>query len=78
MIADLAPQYRGKITFVTSGLTWELEEKLAEFVGLTEKDLPTFRIHDIKWGDIRKYSLTKEINSVNIQEFLNEFLEWKL
>lgn len=43
VFADAAAAHKGKILFSFSGVTDGIQERLAEFVGVTAADLPTLR-----------------------------------
>lgn len=78
ILRQIAPEYKGRITFIANGISGELEEKLAEFIGVTEEDLPAVKIHDVKDNEVKKYSLKKDITAENIKVFIEEFLAGKL
>lgn len=69
---DAAPQIKSKIQLVITGITEELEPRLAEYVGIKEEHLPTVRIHDTK-NDLRNFTLEGEITVENIVNFVNSW-----
>jgi protein disulfide-isomerase A1 len=76
---NLAPQYREKIIFVLTDIVGEIEEKLAEYYGLTAADLPHVRLSDVKGEeDVSNYVLTGDVTQENMQQFLNDYFAGKL
>jgi len=73
IMQEVAPEYKGKIYFIATGITGELEQKLAEYIGMTENMLPKLMIHDIRESEVLKYTLNKEITTENIKEFLKDY-----
>ena len=51
---EAAVAHKGKILFSYSGVTDGIQERLAEFVGVTAKDLPTLRA--MKPDGMKKYA----------------------
>jgi len=78
VMQEVAPEYKGKVYFIATGVTGDLEEKLAEYIGITENMLPRLMIHDIKESEVLKYTLDKEINSANVRQFLQDYTDNKL
>lgn len=78
VLKALAPEYKGRILFIATNITGELEEKLAEYIGVTQADLPSLRIHDVKENDVFKYSFKGEITVENARNFIEQFLNGKL
>lgn len=79
VLKTLAPAYRKKIIFVASDIKDELEERLAEYYGITDKDLPQLRITNVvNEEEIKNYVFNKEFNQANIEKFLKDFLDNKL
>jgi protein disulfide-isomerase A1 len=66
-----------KIKVIVTGITEGLEQRLAEYIGVTAADLPTVRIHDTR-SDLRKYNLDGEINEENVLQFVNDWEAGKL
>ena len=75
---SVAPQYKGEIFFVATGITEELEERLAEYIGVTEKDLPVIKIHQVGENDVKKFTLNAEHTAENIKKFIDDFKAGKL
>ena len=44
MFAKAAEAHKGKVLFATSGIKDGIQERLAEFLGVTEANLPTIRL----------------------------------
>lgn len=74
----VAPEYKGDIFFVATGITEELEERLAEYIGVTEQDLPVIKIHQVGENDVKKFTLTGEQTAENIKRFIEDFKAGKL
>jgi len=70
----LANSLRGKIYVIICDIKTELEEKLAEYLGITAQNLPHTRIIDIKSDeDIRNYVLEGEISEKAILKFYEDY-----
>jgi protein disulfide-isomerase A1 len=78
IMQEIAPEHKGKISFVATGIKGELEEKLGEYIGITENMLPRLMIHDIKESEVLKYTLDKEITADNVREFIRDYNDNKL
>ena len=78
IIREVATKYKGKLLTIATGIEQEMEEKLAEYIGITASDLPTVRIHEVHEEGVKKYSLKGEINLENINFFVDEYLAGKL
>jgi protein disulfide-isomerase A1 len=79
VFTKLAKDYRGKIIFVATDHTSEIEEKLMEYYGLKEADLPHVRITDVKGdSDIFNYVLSGEITEESVSKFIQDFLDGNL
>jgi protein disulfide-isomerase A1 len=76
---NIASKYKGKLIFVTSGFTGEWEERVMEYFGIKESNLPHVRICEVTGDeDVKFYVHTGEINEENIDNFIADFLEGKL
>jgi protein disulfide-isomerase A1 len=73
IMQEVAPEHKGKVYFIATGIKGELEEKLGEYIGITENMLPRLMIHDIKESEVLKYTLDKEITAENVRQFLLEY-----
>lgn len=75
VLDQVAPKFREKkIYFVTSGIQEELEQKLAEYVGVKQEHLPVVKIHQVKNNDVLKYTLLKPITVDNLTQFVEDFI----
>jgi len=77
ILAEIAPQVKGKIQLIKTGVTQGLETRLAEYIGVTAADLPTIRIADTR-SDLKKYTMSGEINATNVLKFVEDWLSGKL
>ena len=73
----LADQVVGKLKVVISGVKEGLESRLAEYIGVSEKDLPCVKIADTR-VDLKKYNLEGEITEDNVLKFVKDWEEGKL
>jgi protein disulfide-isomerase A1 len=73
----IAAKVQGKIQVVITDITEGLETRLAEYIGVTSKDLPTVRIHDTR-TDLKKFNMDAEITEANILDFVNDWETGKL
>jgi len=79
--AKAAAGNKGKILFSTSGVTKGIQQRLAEFVGVTEKDLPRIVIIEFAAQGIDKYVFkgdAKAFNDGEVTTFINDWKEKKL
>jgi len=77
LFSTLAKKLKGKIQFVITDIKEGLETRLAEYIGITAKDLPTVRIADSR-NDLLKYNMQGEINESNILKFVDDWENGKL
>jgi len=77
ILDEVAPQIKAKIQVIKTGVSQGLETKLAEYVGVTAADLPTVRIADTR-SDLKKYTMTGEISTQNILNFVADWENKKL
>jgi len=75
----VAADYKGDVMFVTVTTDEDEHKRVVDFFGITDKELPTFRITATGDSDMLKYkpedaSLTEE----NMRSFLKEFLAGSL
>lgn len=69
----------GTIYVASAKSNEELTEKMLEFLGITEEQLPTVFIIQPKEDNILKYSFNRQqINSATILEFFTEFINGKI
>jgi protein disulfide-isomerase A1 len=75
VLKRIGPAYRNQFVFVISDIKDELEDRLAEYFGITEKDLPHLRIVNvINEEEIKNYTFDKDLNQDNLEKFLQDFL----
>jgi protein disulfide-isomerase A1 len=66
---------KGEILFSTSSVKGGIQERLAEFIGVSEADLPTLRIISPE-ADMKKFTYEGDVASMtadNVSSFLNDF-----
>lgn len=69
MATAIATELQGKLKVIVTGITEGLEQRLAEYIGVTDKDLPSVRIHDTT-TDLKKYNMEGEITIENVRAFV--------
>ena len=74
---DIAVELKGKIQIVVTDIQDDLEKRLAEYIGVTNADLPTVRIHDTR-EDLKKYNMEGPLTKENVLTFVKEWLDGKL
>jgi protein disulfide-isomerase A1 len=77
LVTGLAEGLKGRIQVIITGISQGLETRLAEYIGVTAKDLPSVRIHDTR-TDLKKYSLDGEITESSILKFVEDWEAGKL
>jgi protein disulfide-isomerase A1 len=77
LLDDVAEIFRGEIQVIETDIKKGYETNLAEYIGVSAKDLPTVRIHDTT-GELKKYNMAGEINKENIVQFVNDWKNKKL
>jgi len=75
LFTTLAKKLKGRIQAIITDIKDGLETRLAEYIGITAKDLPTVRIADTR-NDLLKYNMKGEINESNILRFVDEWEKW--
>lgn len=73
--AEAANSLKGQILFVISGVTDGIQQRLGEFIGVDESNLPTIRILDPA-NNMKKYTFPGRIESLTvdaISQFINDF-----
>ena len=73
--AQAASTLKGEIIFVVSGVTEGIQQRLGEFIGVTESSLPTIRILDPSNG-MKKFTFGGKIENLSVQgikEFVHDF-----
>ena len=74
---SVANELKGKIQIVISDIQDGIEQRLAEYIGVTNADLPCVRIHDTR-REIKKYNLNSELTKENVIQFVKDWLDRKL
>jgi protein disulfide-isomerase A1 len=77
IITSVAGKVKGLIQVVITDIKEGLETRLAEYIGITEADLPTVRIHDTS-VDLKKYNFEGQITEQNISQFVEDWKAGKL
>jgi protein disulfide-isomerase A1 len=77
LITSVAGKVRGNIQVVITDIKEGLETRLAEYIGITEADLPTVRIHDTS-VDLKKYNLDGQITEESVLQFVDDWKAGKL
>lgn len=79
IIKKIANDHRGKLYFVITDIIEGIEERLADYLGVIQKDLPQLRITNVISDDIIKhYIFDKELTEDNIRTWINQFLNNEL
>lgn len=71
---------KGQILFVTSGVSDGIQQRLGEFIGVEEKQLPTVRLLDPA-DNMKKFQFSGSLDSLTvdgIREFVDDFKNKKL
>lgn len=76
ILTEVAEQVQG-IQVIGTGITEGLETRLAEYIGVTQADLPTVRIADTK-GDLKKYTMSGAVSTENILRFVDDWRNKKI
>ena len=77
-IYNLALKNKGSLVFTLSGVKDGMEERLANFIGVKQEDLPVVYIISDTRGTPNKYKLKKPFTAENLEQFIAEFNEKKL
>lgn len=78
LVRELASKYKDKLITIITDIADEVEQKLAEYMDISESELPCIKIHDVIGEELRKYSMRKPITPENIDEFINQFFNGEL
>jgi len=73
----LAKHLQGKLKVIVTGIKDGLEQRLAEYIGVTDKDLPSVRIHDTR-TELKKFNMVGDITEENIKKFVSDWEAGKL
>jgi protein disulfide-isomerase A1 len=77
ILKEVAEKVKGHIQVISTGIKEGLETRLAEYIGVTQADLPTVRIADTK-TELKKYTMSGDVTSENILKFVDEWRNKKL
>eukprot|EP01017_Pseudomicrothorax_dubius_P007214 TRINITY_DN121_c0_g2_i3.p1 TRINITY_DN121_c0_g2~~TRINITY_DN121_c0_g2_i3.p1 ORF type:complete len:487 (-),score=179.29 TRINITY_DN121_c0_g2_i3:185-1645(-) len=77
-LKEAANELKGKIVISTSGVREGLPKRLADYVGVAEKDIPTVRIVDPSGSDMRKFTLEGAITAQSIVQFFEDWSNGRL
>jgi len=66
VFAEAAKAHKGKVLFVKSGATEGIQQKLAEFVGVSKDMLPTLRLIEPHEAGIRKFRYDEKIDELTV------------
>ena len=72
IMVEVSEKINRKLAVILTDIKEGISVKLAEYVGIMEKDLPLVSILDTR-KDFKKYFLDKEINAKNILEFIEKW-----
>jgi len=72
VFAEAALKLKGDILFVVSGVTDGIQQRLGEFIGVEESNLPTLRILDPA-NNMKKFTFPGRLESISV-EALSEFV----
>lgn len=75
--SEVASSKKHDLVFSKSTITSGLGQRLAEYVGVTEKDEGTIRLIKFAGQDLNKYKLESK-SKEDIEQFLNDFKDGKL
>jgi protein disulfide-isomerase A1 len=79
IIKKIAIDYRGKLYFVITDIIQGIEERLAEYLGVVQTDLPQLRITNVVSDEtIKHYIYDKELIEENIRTWIGQFLNNEL
>jgi len=70
---DAAIKLKGKIIFVVSGIKDGIQHRLADFIGVDEKQVPTIRILDPA-NNMKKFTLPEDVKSITLDQ-ITKFVE---
>ena len=77
IMTQVSEKIKGKIVIVMTDISEGISSRLADYVGIKEKDLPLVSILDTR-KDFKKYIMKGDINYDNIIQFFQDFEENKL
>ena len=77
IMTQVSQKIKGKMTLVMTDIKEGIASKLAEYVGITKKDLPLVSILDTR-NEFKKYNMKGEITVDNILKFIDDWEQNKL
>ena len=77
IMAQISDKIKGKIVIVMTDISEGISSRLADYVGITDKDLPLVSILDTR-KDFKKYIMKGDINYDNILKFFQDWEQNKL
>ena len=72
LFQNIAEQVKDKLQVIITGVKEGLETKLAEYIGVSENELPCVKIADTR-NMIKKYNMEGEINEKNVLKFVKDW-----
>ena len=78
LMKDISEKLNFKLKSVITDIKSVLSEKLADKLGIKEKDLPAIRILDTSGKYMKKYKIEGELNEKNILNFVNDWENKKI
>ena len=77
LMETISDKIGGKLKVVQTDIKEGMASRLAEYIGVKERDLPSVRIADTRI-DLKKYNMEGEINEKNILKFIEDWENNKL
>lgn len=77
--AEAAKTHKGKVLFSHSGISEGIQERLAEFMGVTQADLPVLRI--IMPADMKKFQMPGKVSELTVESlgtYIQDVLDGKV
>ena len=78
LMKNISDKINYKLKVIISDIKDLMSQKLAEYLNIKENDLPVIRIVDTKGEYTKKYKMNKDINEINILEFINDWENKKI
>lgn len=76
---EAAKTHKGKVLFSHSGISEGIQERLAEFMGVTQADLPVLRI--IMPADMKKFQMPGKVSELTVESlgtYIQDVLDGKV
>jgi protein disulfide-isomerase A1 len=77
-LKEASAALKGKIILSVSGVREGLPKRLADYVGVAEKDIPTVRIVDPGHDELQKFTLESDISADTIIQFYEDWANKRL